>query len=187
MANSIFDIKTYQPKSSDIFFFDNNVWMFLFCPLGNYKPQKQELYSTFLKNIQTVNATIFVNSLILSEFANAYFRLDYKLWKDQEKKYNADYKNDYIPTERYKRAAENVKVSLSDIVSCCEKSTDNFTAIDLSRIYNSLPQIDFNDSYYIELANIGQWKIVTDDSDFQKFSHTIPIITAQFPFSGLKP
>ena len=38
--------------------------------------------------------------------------------------------------------------------------------------------VDFNDSYYIELASIKNWKIVTDDQDFIKYTkHNLEIIS----------
>jgi predicted nucleic acid-binding protein len=177
MAINIIDIRTYQPKSTDVFFFDNNIWMFLFCPIGNYEPYKQKQYSTFFKYIQTAKATVFVNSLVLSEFANTYFRLDFKLWKNTEKHYDGNYKQDYIPTKRYTKAAHDVKAALKDILQCSDRNTDNFNAVELNNIYSHMDYIDFNDSYYLELARIGQWKIVTDDHDFKKITHAIPIVT----------
>jgi len=41
-----------------------------------------------------------------------------------------------------------------------------------------LSHIDFNDSYYLELANLSKWKIVTDDTDFVSYKdHDVEIIT----------
>ena len=47
MAVNLIDVADYTPSPNDTFFFDNNIWMFLFCPLGNYKqkPQKFSLYA----------------------------------------------------------------------------------------------------------------------------------------------
>lgn len=60
----------------------------------------------------------------------------------------------------------------------CEKSGDNFNAIELSSIFLHLPEMDFNDSYYIELAKLNKWKIVTDDHDFVNCStHSLEVIT----------
>lgn len=178
MAVNIIDIKQYSPKSSDVFFFDNNIWMFLFCPLGNYSQNKQKHYSSFLQSAQSLNCAIFINSLVISEFVNRYLRLDFELWKKEEQFYSADYKLDYIGIQRYKETVEEIKVTLNNILKFCEKGSDNFNAIHLDNVLKHLEEIDFNDSYYLELAKLSKWKIVTDDGDFVKYNkHQVDILT----------
>jgi ABC-type spermidine/putrescine transport system permease subunit I len=83
MGARVIEISNYTPKSLDIFFFDNSVWMYLFCPLGNYNRTKQKYYSSLLKSIKTSNSTIFICSLVLSEFSNRYLRMDFERWKEE--------------------------------------------------------------------------------------------------------
>jgi hypothetical protein len=178
MAAKLTDITKYDPKSSDIFFFDNNVWMYLFCPLGNYNKSKQKHYSSFLQSVTTSRSTIFISSMVLSEFSNRNLRMDFDLWKDETGKYGAEFKKDYVGTSRYKNTVEEIKVSINSIMKCCDKTSDNFNAIDIGNVLVHLSHIDFNDSYYIELAKLDSWKIVTDDNDFLKYTnHNIEIIT----------
>jgi len=60
----------------------------------------------------------------------------------------------------------------------CEKSPDNFNAINLKDVFTHLQKIDFNDSYYIELAKLGKWKIVSDDKDFTNYeNHNLIVLT----------
>lgn len=178
MANNVLDIKKYSPKSSDIFFFDNNIWMYLFCPLGNYNINKQKSFSAFLQSVTSSRGTIFINSLILSEFTNRYLRMDFEQWKNETKKYNADFKNDYVGIARYQETVSEIKRNINEILKFCHKSSDNFNAVNLNKILEHLSHIDFNDSYYLELANIDNMKIVTDDGDFASYDgHDIEIIT----------
>lgn len=178
MAANIIDIKKYSPKTSDVFFFDNNIWMFLFCPLGNYNRNKQKCFSSFLQSVHSLNCTIFINSLVLSEFVNRYLRLDFELWKKEHQQHCANFKLDYIGTQRYSETVEEIKVSLRNILKICEKGTDNFNTINLDNVLKHLKEIDFNDSYYLELAKISNWKIVTDDGDFVKYNkHQVDILT----------
>ena len=178
MASDIIDIKSYAPKSSDIYFFDNNIWMYLFCPLGNYKQNRQKIYSSFLQDINTTKGTIFINSLILSEFTNRYLRIDFDLWKKETGNHGADYKKDYVGISRYIETVEEIKIQINQIIKLCEKSSDNFNAIDLSNVLTHLENIDFNDSYYIEFAQLGNMKLVTDDKDFINYTnHNLTVIT----------
>jgi predicted nucleic acid-binding protein len=177
MAAKIVDITKYSPKSSDIFFFDNNIWMYLFCPLANYNKYRQKHYSSFLQSVNTSKSTIFINSLILSEFTNRYLRMDFEQWKVAQKKYDADFKTDYVGTVRYKDTVSEIKWNINKIMKLCEKASDNFNAINLDLIFNHFSNIDFNDSYYLELAKFSKWKIVTDDKDFVNYKgHDIEII-----------
>ena len=178
MAAKLTDITKYTPKSSDVFFFDNNVWMYLFCPLGNYNKTKQKYYSSFLQSISTSRSTIFISSMVLSEFSNRNLRMDFDLWKDETGKHSAEFKKDYAGTSRYKEMVEEIKISINTIMKFCVKTSDNFNAIAIENVLVHLSYIDFNDSYYIELAKLDKWKIVTDDKDFSKYTnHNIEIVT----------
>lgn len=166
MAAKVIDIKSYSPRALDIFFFDNSVWMYLFCPLGNYNKNKQKHYSSFLQSIQSSKSTIFMSSLILSEFANRYLRMDFERWKDEINNPTAMYKKDFIGIKRYTETVEEIKRNVNQIMKFCQKSGDNFNAVNLNSIFLHFTTLDFNDSYYIELAKLDNWKIVTDDQDF---------------------
>lgn len=180
MAAKIIDISTSQPTSMDVYFFDNNIWMYIFCPLGNYNFKKQKVYSAFLNNIKSVRATIFINSLILSEFSNAYLRLDFDLWKEEMGDSSLKFKRDYIGTDRYKDTVGEIKLHIKSIMKFCEKSTDNFNAVNLENVLTHLTEIDFNDSYYIELMPKIGAKLVTDDGDFVSYqNHELEVLTYQ--------
>jgi predicted nucleic acid-binding protein len=178
MAAKIIDITQYSPKSSDIFFFDNNIWMYLFCPLGNYNKQKQKYYSSFLRSINSSRSTVFINSMVLSEFANRYLRLDFDLWKKETQKLQPDFKSEYGKTSRYKETVNEIKLYINQIMKICEKTPDDFNSINLENVLQHFSHIDFNDSYYIELAKGHHWKLVTDDGDFITYqNHSLEIVT----------
>jgi len=176
----IHDITTYKVTFSDNFFFDTNVWMYIFCPIGNYKPHKQKIYSAFFNQLIRDKRTIFINSLILSEFANAYLKLDFNLWKDEplNKSKQLNYKKDFIKTQQFKQTVVEVRKSINSILRVTQKCNDDFSSIKLENVLGSFGNIDFNDSYYIETAQKNKWKIVTDDSDFFNITSNIEVITA---------
>lgn len=171
MANKIFKISEYSPKSDDVFFFDNNIWMYLFCPLANFgKEKKQNAYSSFFNQLLSRKLHIYTNALVLSEFSNRYLRLDYDLARKDVKTaalFN-NYKQDYVGSARYKATVNEVKICLNKIVQVCQRCSDEFNSINLEEVLNLFQQIGFNDSYYIHQAIKKNWKIVSDDSDFTK-------------------
>ncbi len=176
----VLDIRHYQPKASDVFLFDNSVWMYLFCPLGNYNQNKQKHYSSFLKQTQSSRSTIFTNSMVISEFANRYLRLDFEEWKRGEQKYSAVYKRDFVGSPRYQSTVDDLQISINKIMQVSEKGSDDFNAISLSSAIKHLAHIDFNDSYLLELAKLKNYTIVTDDRDFVKYDqHNVRIIICQ--------
>ena len=178
MAPRIVDISGYTPKFTDTFFFDNNIWMFLFCPIGNHNQQKQRIYSAFLDILIQRKATIFVNSLVISEFTNASLRLDYNLW-NRETGVNHDFKKDYVGSDRYSETVDEIKAALNNIFRLTQRVPDDFNAINISAIQEHLENIDFNDSYYIEQAAMKNWIIVTDDRDFRNYTeHNSTILTS---------
>lgn len=168
--NILLNIKGYVPSSTDCFFLDNNVWMFLFCPLGNYKANKQKAYSQFVADIKAYRASIYINSLVLSEFANTYLRLDFQLWKKQPENCMADYKRDYLKSDQYSTTTLSVQSAMMNILKLSERMPDNFNAVDMSSIFNHFRTIDFNDSYFIEYCrSCGKnMFFVSDDKDFSK-------------------
>lgn len=178
MAN-VFDITKYATKQTESYFLDNNVWMFLFYPHGNYQKQKISKYSNFFKDLTNSGRTIFINSLVLSEFANAYFRNDFRNWIIEKGLINPDYKKDYVGKGRYLDTSEEISNHIRTILRVCEKSNDDFNAINIENVYSELINCDFNDSYYLELGRLRGYKIVTDDADlFKNNSLSIDIITA---------
>ena len=73
---------------------------------------------------------------------------------------------------------DEVKLNVKQIMKICDKSSDNFNAIDIDSVLKHLSSIDFNDSYYIEIAQLDNWKFVTDDSDFVNYkNHNLEIYT----------
>lgn len=177
--NNVIDIKSYNPKSSDLFFLDNNIWMFLFCPIGNHSKTQQKVYSSFFQSIISAKATIFVNSLILSEFANSFLRIDFEQWKKKQQLYGANYKKDYIPTQQYKDTVSAITAAINNILSLSEKKPDDFHMINIDSICNNFQTVDFNDCYLVEFCRNNSLKLVTDDKDFQKISSpNISILTS---------
>lgn len=176
MANVI-KIKDYEVKSSDVFFFDNNVWMFLFASIANAEAKKQKAYSGLLSQIQSVNASIFVSSLVISEYMNRCLRLSHKQWEKRTGQFGTDYKGNFKKTSDYKEAVETIKAEVCNILNLCDKTPDNFNAINLNDIFNKVEVCDFNDAYYVEMCKLGKYKLVTDDSDILSVPDKIDVIT----------
>ena len=176
MMNKI-NINTYLPKASDNFFFDNNIWMYLYCPLGSYNSKIVQDYSNFFEKILNVGAKLYVSSLVLSEFYNSYSRLEFNIWKVG--KGEKDYKKDFKPTDKFKETSKLINMSIeSRILGVAKRINDEFINMSIEDISLRCENLDFNDSYYVELAKKYNCKIVTNDRDFFTISDNIEIATS---------
>jgi predicted nucleic acid-binding protein len=170
------NINTYHPKNTDKFFFDNNVWMYLYCPLGNHNQASQKKYSDFFGKVLKSEATIYVSSMLLSEFYNSYSRLDFNIWRNGEAK---DYKKHYRPTERFKETSEIILMTIeSRILGVSQRLDDDFKNMSIEDINNKCLELDFNDSYYVELIKKNNCIMVTNDRDFLTINDDVAIVTA---------
>jgi hypothetical protein len=170
------NLKDFSPRFNQMYFFDNNIWMFLFSPIGNYEKNKQSSISSFLSLLKTSNCDIVLNSLVLSEFSNANLRLDFKLWKNETKNYSADFKKDYLTSPRYKNTEQVIESCINQILKLSDRFSDNFNSINIENVLKNFKTIDFNDAYYLELCTQNNWFLVSDDGDFQKISHSVTIL-----------
>ncbi len=173
------DIKTYKIGYTDQFFFDTNVWILLYGNLANYNSKDQKEYSKFFKESLQREIPIFISSMILSEFANVLLRLDFKQWKNKFSE-NKEFKKDFGATQEYKNSVANIKNLLKKILELpnIHLISDFFNGINTSNIFNNFDFVDFNDAYITELVG-NKYKLVTNDTDFQKLNTTIDIITAK--------
>ena len=171
-------IDEYVVKAGGSYFFDNNVWMFLFAPIANAHKGKQRKYASLFRSIQNMGGTIFVSSLVLSEYVNRCLRLAFNQWKEDKHAYGADYKKDFRRTEDYKLALEDVKGQVIAILKCSERKPDDFNAINVDRLLESMYEGDYNDAYYARLCEMSGLKLVTDDHDMFGLMDDIEVITA---------
>lgn len=173
-------LETYKIGYNDQFFFDTNVWLLLFGNLANYKPKDQKEYSNFFKETLQRNIPIFVSSMVLSEFANVLLRLDFKQWKNNVTEHK-DFKRDFGITADYQNSVQNAKDLLKSILELpnVHLISDFFNGINMTNVLTNFSVVDFNDSYIKELALTNNYKIVTNDKDFQKLDSNVDIITTQ--------
>lgn len=167
-------------KSGDCFFFDNNVWMFLFSPISNANQWQQRVYSGLLRQIQSARATIFINSLVVSEYVNRSLRLAHSLWAQRQAKSGVrflDFKRDFRPTEDFENAKKEISVEMLDILSITERKPDDFNALNLDEILGA-KGMDFNDAYYANFCKLNRLILVTDDRDLQHTPLDIVVLTS---------
>jgi predicted nucleic acid-binding protein len=168
--------KKFEPKSSHTYLLDNSVLLYAYAPIGNYGKVLQTDITNFLTNAKTVAASIAITSLVLSEFYNVVFKDSFQEWK--EDKNNAEIqkglnktqvlKQLYRPSKQFKIDVDTINASIKQILKLSDLYNDEFNNIDIANILSGCDHLDYNDSYFIELANRKQWHICTRDNDIIK-------------------
>lgn len=169
---AIYNLLKYKMGSNlDLkYILDTNIWLYLFSHLHEDKEREIAAYSNLLEEIIEKDYQILVPSFILSEFANVLLRADYNSIKDSlDSEYR--YKRDYVGSPYYLSKTEEISQLLDQILNIENvlKVDDQFSNINIDNVKNNFNNIDWNDSYLIELAKIKKSIIVTHDSDFSKF------------------
>ena len=77
-----FAINDKSIEDGDKYFFDANIWIFIFSLFPGQNEDKQRLYSNFLKKYLKKGKKININSLILSEIVNEFIQYKFKSYKD---------------------------------------------------------------------------------------------------------
>lgn len=176
--SNIYYIGNYELRKEDKFFFDTNIWIYVYYPLGAHRTDTIKLYDTFLKKVMLKGSRIYTSSLVLSEFINRWFKLEYRLQKDSTGQSNLKYK-DFHNSNYFNQLAGNISsVVQSKILRDARKIDDHFRNLPIKNILADLITTDFNDSYYHQLAQVESLLIVTDDGDFGNIELNAPIITA---------
>jgi len=180
--SNIIDISSYVPREGDKFFFDANIWIYLYCPIGNHKRNVIKKYDSFLKKALRAKSSIFISSLVLSEFFNSWIRLEFNILKESDSDKYVDFKKDFRGTTPYKQSVFTIKTTVTkQIMKIAKRTDDEFEHISLDELFKGIEGSDFNDNYYLTMADSKSFKIVTNDYDFATSRKTsVAILTANY-------
>ena len=174
----IMNIDMYSPQKSDRFFFDTNIWIYLFYPIGNYKRAIIDKYSEFFHKLIQAEADIFISSLVLSEFFNVWVRAEFRILQEAEPDKYKEFKRDFRNTQLYQDKMREVKFIVKhQIFKLAKRIDDDFSGLKIDKILRDIEKWDFNDKLHLALVKRHNLKFVTNDSDFHSVQD-VPIITA---------
>jgi predicted nucleic acid-binding protein len=152
--------------------------MHLFCSVGKYFESDVNAYSSFFQKILEVGAKIYTTSMVISEFFNAYCKVEYHLAKGERSTVEFDYKKDFRKSREFDELIGLLKnIVKKKILKNTTKLNDSFEKINIDAIFDEKKDFDFNDQYFIELCKEHSIMIVTHDKDFLDTEHDIVILT----------
>lgn len=174
--SEIIHVDDFRPSPQDKFFLDTNIWMYLYCSIGNYNEDMVGKYNEFYEKILSSKARIYTNSLQISEFFNAYCRLEYNIAKGSNPRLH--YKKDFRNSQEFKDTVAHLQRIVNNrIFKYATKLDDGFSTVDMEQIFNSGDCFDFNDEYFINMCLKDSILIVTNDRDFIEHPSGIKVVS----------
>lgn len=169
----------HEPNQTYSYLFDTNIWLYIYGPVAGSNIKKQRTYSELLTSILDRKATIYITSLVVAEYMNCVLRMGFKQWINKNQLHSADFKRDYRPTEDYRDTLKDAIAQVEDILKITNRRPDDFNALDISAILESMAQTsDYNDAYLVKCCEKGGIKFVSDDCDIKTINSSICLITA---------
>jgi len=174
----LLDVSSYNPIEGEQFFLDANVWLHLFCPIGDYKRDTVDKYNKFFLKLKTKKARIYTSLMVLSEFFNAYMRIEFKMLQDTDSAKYIYFKKDYRSTKDYEDLANDVcRLMKNKIIKSSIRIDDGFSKVNIEEVLNCGTSYDFNDNCYAILCKSQKIKIVTNDKDFLHNFKDVDVVT----------
>ena len=169
---AIYNLLHYNiPVNEDLqFVFDTNIWLFLYSNIHEDREREINAYSKLFEEVIDNDHQIALPGLIISEFTNVLLRADYNLIKDLIGDDKYSFKKDYVKSNYYKNKVNEINYLIEEILNIDNvfKLNDNFENINLEKVKNNFNEIDWNDSFLLEIVKKYNYKLVSNDYDFTK-------------------
>lgn len=167
----VHSIDKYDFPAGKGYFFDTNIWLYIYGPIG-WPDQLSDAYSRALKAIRNSEGTIYINCMIISEFINAFSRIEFK--QQTEFTRFKEFRNSLAFRAIAQEIAYNVRKILKSTLAC----DPELQAIDLPEVMDLFEQgkYDFNDLLFAQICRAKNMIFVTHDKDFSELG--VEILTA---------
>lgn len=168
---NVHSVEEYDFSEGRQFFFDTNVWLYIYGPIS-FPDWRSDVYSRALKEIRASESSIYINCMIISEFVNAFARIEFK----QQSEF-AKYK-EFRNSPSFRSVAEDISHNVKKILKNTLTCDPDLAAIKLPEIMSTFEEgkYDFNDLLFAEVCRAKDLIFVTHDRDFRNLG--IEILTA---------
>jgi len=168
MRNSATDIKNYIFKLTDELLLDANIWLSVY---GPSKPGswRAKVYSKALAKMLRARSKIYIDVLIVSEFINAYTRIEYSL------QFPIGTRRPSFKQFRQSMDFKPIAADTRRILQHCKRVESEFDTLDITTLINEYGKgnSDFNDQVLAELCRSKGLTLVTHDGDFANVGLTV--------------
>ncbi|AKB24599.1 hypothetical protein MSMTP_1130 [Methanosarcina sp. MTP4] len=167
----VHSVEKYDFSEGRQFFFDTNIWLYIYGPIS-FPDWRSDVYSRALKEIRVSEGSIYINCMIISEFVNAFARIEFK----QQSEF-AKYK-EFRNSPSFRPVAEDISNNVKKILKNTLTCDPELAAVKLPEIMDTFEEgrYDFNDLLFAEVCRAKDLIFVTHDRDFRDLE--IEILTA---------
>lgn len=170
-SSKVHSVEKYDFSEGRQFFFDTNIWLYIYGPIS-FPDWRSDVYSRALKEIRASEGSIYINCMIISEFVNAFARIEFK----QQSEF-AKYK-EFRNSPSFRPVAEDISNNVKKILKNTLTCDPDLAAVKLPEIMDAFEEgrYDFNDLLFAEVCRAKDLIFVTHDRDFRDLE--IEILTA---------
>lgn len=170
MSAARYDVTSYSFDPNASYFLDTNIWFLVYGPPAPGDP-RAIVYSAAVKRLRASGAAVLIDALVMSEFANAWARFEFKRSR------MSDFKT-YRNGGAFKPVAQDIAIALRSILSFAKPANTAFANINVPSVVATFEKgrDDFNDLLIVETCRIRSCVLVTDDGDMKR--RDVPIVTA---------
>jgi predicted nucleic acid-binding protein len=162
--NKAHQASSYRFQKDELILIDANVWLFLHPPAGGPGSGWAADYSAIYKRLLDAEAQPVTDALVLSEYLNRYFRLEFDGgWR---KYFKGDFKA-FRKSSYFKGLAEDAIAEVRQITKKARVEDTPLKSLNLDDIFNETESgtLDFNDAILVESCRHHGWKLLTNDED----------------------
>lgn len=171
ICNKIID-KTHLFEKSNEYIVDTNVLISLY---GNKKYNQQissnnklKIATQYYNKAIDHGCNVYVPAIVISEFANLFFKECWNELKLKDPKKYIDKKRDYRNTPKYERDCKYIKeVIENQIFKVLIPISDDFEELSVDQMFK-IDDEDFNDRLIIHIANKKNLYVISADIDIIK-------------------
>lgn len=165
MRNRAHDFRSYSFKSNDKVLVDANIWLYLFPAPMSSQASFAVQYSNGFSRMIREGAQPVLDPIILSEYLNRYCRIE---WQGQYSTTYPDFKS-FRNSSDYQEVAAAVSVFAKRIIGMCAVHSTPVSSLDIVQAIRDFESamIDFNDALMADVCRKHDFKLLTNDSDFQ--------------------
>lgn len=159
--NKITRVSGYTFQRTDQVFADANVWLSVYGQ-AVWARRRAGDYSAALRSIRESGCRLFIDVLVLSEFINAYARIEF-----QRLQPNVEFKA-FRRSPAFGPVAKAIESDAVRILRNCTRVGSGFEGVNITTLLAMFAQgaSDFNDQIIAELCLTRGFKLITDDADF---------------------
>ena len=165
MKNKAYNLNTYTFAFGEQVFVDTNIWLYLFPSPQNPRSRFAGKYSTAFSDLLRAKAQPILDPMVLSEYLNRYSRIEWEgLYRSSFPKFKG-----FRKSQDFTNVALSAKAFVSRMLSFCQIHDTPASDLDLAQALNDFAtgQIDFNDAVILDVCKKHNFKLLTNDSDFQ--------------------